>query len=331
MGDPHYESIVDWSHKGRACLIQQRGDEIRALLRLAFGSFCERRALEPFGFRSEDPLDEAVEWSVARFATGELDPERCTPTFRIFTEVRFWLAQKVGTRAYIRIMRTRVEARYADPPEVQREPNDEPGRSYEVLNAMHRRLARTLQHLAARTCSDLVGYWLGGTRRLRSAWFGWTATIEIEIENASASKKQRSFHVHDALFRYQCLHQGLVPDADGSAPTVAVRESMFRSCENQRPYRRPDEEVAPLLPAAHITGPRSVGKLRRAGLAAILGRLFALFDGDAKGEQETLERVFLRTSLSATTVHALDLERRDDLLTRVKSLPPAESLVPEEP
>jgi len=329
MGDPHYESIVDWSHEGRARLVEQRGDEIRALLRLAFGIFCDRRALEPFGFRGEDPIDEAVEWSVARFATGELDPERCTPTFRIFTEVRFWLAQKVGTIAYSRIMRTRAEIQHADPPEPSREPNDEPGRSHEVLDAMHRRLARTLQQLAARTCADLVGYWLGGTRRLRSAWFGWSATIELD--NANASKKQRSFHAHDAMFRYQCLHQGLIPDADGSPPTVAARESMFRSCENRPPYRRPDEEVALLLPAARVTGPRSVGKLRRAGLAAILGQLFAFFERDAKDEQEALERVFLRTSLSATTIHALDLERRDDLLTRVKSLPPAGSLVPEEP
>jgi hypothetical protein len=329
MGDPHYESIVDWSREGRARLVEQRGDEIRALLRLAFGSFCERRELGPFGFRGEDPLDEAVEWSVARFATSELDPKRCTPTFRIFTEVRFWLAQKVGAGAYSRIMRTHVEGRYADPPEGPRASNDEPGRSHEVLDAMHRHLATTLQQLAARTCADLVGYWLGGTRRLRSAWFGWNVTSEID--NASASKKQRSFHVHDAMFRYQCLHQGLIPDADGSAPTVAVRESMFRPCENRPPYRRPDDEIAPLLPAAHITGPRSVGKLRRAGLAAILGQLFLFFDRDAKDEQEILERVLLRRSLSATTVHALDLERRDDLLTRVKSLPPAESLIPEEP
>jgi hypothetical protein len=329
MGDPHYESIVDWSREGRAQLVEQRGDEIRALLWFAFGNFCERRELGPFGFRGEDPIEEAVEWSIRRFETGEFASERCTPTFRIFTEVRFWLAQKVGAKAYSRIMRTRAEDQHADPPEPPRESNDEPGRSHEVLDAMHRRLARTLQQLSARTCADLVGYWLGGTRRLRSAWFGWT--VITEVDNASASKKQRSFHAHDAMFRYQCLYQGLIPDADGSDPTVAVRESMFRPCENRPPYRRPDEEVAPLLPAARVTGPRSVGKLRRAGLAAILGQLFAFFDRDVKGEQETLERVFLRTSLSATTVHALDLERRDDLLTRVKSLPLAESLVPEEP
>jgi len=329
MGDPRYESIVDWSREGRALLVEQRGDEIRALLWLAFGSFCERRALEPFGFRGEDPLDEAVEWSVARFTTGALDPERCTRTFRIFTEVRFWLAQKVGAMAYRRIMWTRAEVQHNDPPEPPRESNDGPARSEGALDEMRTRLATTLQRLAARTCADLVGYWLGGTRRLRLAWFGWTATVELE--NVSASKKQRSFHVHDAMFRYQCLHQGLIPDADGSASTMAVRESMFRPCENRPPYRRPDEEVAPLLPAARITGPRSVGKLRRAGLAAILGQLFAFFDRDVKDEQETLERVFLRTSLSATTIHALDLERRDDLLLRVKSLPPADSLVPEEP
>jgi len=94
----------------------------------------------------------------SRFTTGELDPERCTPTFRIFTEVRFWLAYKVGATAYIWIMRTRAEVQHADP------------------------------------YSDLMGYWLGGTRRLRSIWFGWDANIELE----NASKKQRSFYVHDS-------------------------------------------------------------------------------------------------------------------------------------
>jgi hypothetical protein len=327
MGDLRYESIADWSREGRARLVEQRGHEIRALFQLAFWSFCERRELGPFGFHGEDPIEEAVEWSVARFATGDLDPRRCTPTFRIFTEVRFWLAQKVGTRAYHRIMRTRAEVQHADSLEVPRESNDGPARSEEVLDEMRRRLARTLHQLAARTCSALVAYWLSGTHRLRLEWFGWTATIELE----NASKKQRSFHVHDAMFRYQCLHQGLIPDADGSDHTVAVRESMFRSCENRPPYRRPDEEVAPLLPAARVTGPRSIGKLRRVGLAAILGQLFAFFDRVAKDEQEILERVLLRRSLSATTVHALDLERHNELLRRMKALPPAESLVSEEP
>jgi hypothetical protein len=66
-------------------------------------------------------------------------------------------------------------------------------------------------------------------------------------------------------------------------------------------------------------------------LAAILGQLFAFFDRVAKDEQEILERVLLRRSLSATTVHALDLERHNELLRRMKALPPAESLVSEEP
>lgn len=328
MTSPHYEPITDWSREGRARLVAQRVDEIRAFLLVAFRRFYDHRELEPFGFRGEDPLGEAVEWSIARFASGELDPRHCTPTFRIFTEVQFWLAQKVGKRAYNRIMWTRAEVPCADPPDVPREPSDEPLRSEEIRDEMHRHLARSLQQLAARTCADLVGYWLSGTVRLRSTWFGWGATIAIE--NASASKKQRSFHMYDALFRFQCLHQELVPEADGSAPIAAVRESMFRPCENRPPYRRPDEEVAPLLPAARITGPRSVGKLRRAGLAALLARLLAFVDQVGKNEHGTLERVFVRRSLSTTTAYALDLERQDDLLRRLKSLPPAESLVSEE-
>ncbi|HET7503074.1 MAG TPA: hypothetical protein VFK02_18765 [Kofleriaceae bacterium] len=327
MTSPHYEPITDWSREGRTRLVEQRGAEIRALLEIAFVKFYDHRDLEPFGFRGEDPLGEAVEWSVERFASGELDPRHCTPTFRIFTEVQFWLAQKVGKRAYKRIMWTRAEVPFTDPPDVPREPG-ELVRAEGILDEIHERLARSLQQLAARTCADLVGYWLSGTLRQRSAWFGWAATTAIE--NTSASKKQRSFHMHDALFRFQCLHQELVPDADGSALIAVVRESMFRPCENRPPYRRPDEEVAPLLPAAHITGPRSVGKLRRAGLATLLTQLLALVEQIANNEHGTLERVFLRTSLSATTAHALDLERRDDLLRRLKALPPAESLVSEE-
>lgn len=329
METSHYEPIADWSREARAHLVAQRGDEVRTLLRIAFMNFYEQGDLAPFGFRGEDPVEEAVEWSVSRFAAGDLDPRRCTTTFQIFTEARFWLTQKVGVKAYNRLRRIHARAETAEPALGSNEAGDELRRSTEVLDEMRERLARTLQQLAHCTCSDLVAYWLDGTHPLRAAWFGWTASLDLE--NASSSKKKRSFYVHDALFRYQCLHQQLVSETDSSVPTVAVRESMFRRCENRPPYRRPDASMAHLLPAASVTGPRSVSMLRHNGLAALLARLLSLLEHGARDEQDALERVFLRKSLSATTVHALDLERRDDLLTRVRALPSAESLISEEP
>jgi hypothetical protein len=315
-----YDSITDWSREGRARCADERGDEIRALLRFAFESFYEKQELSPFGFRGDDPIGEAVEWSVERFRTADLDPTRCTPTFRLFTEVRFWLAQKVGLQAYRRIMLARAAPQIVDPPDPVTNGDSEPRVAPEVLDDIGSRLVRTLRELNARTCADLVGYWLIGTRRLRSAWFGWRN--DGEVQNAAPSKKKHSFHVHDALFRFQCLHAALVAETGASIPVVVVRESMFRRCNNRPPYRRPDDVVAPVLPAGSVTGPRSIGKLRRVGLADLLTELLERLARPAFGMREELECLLLRRSLSATTVHALDLERRPDLLDRMRKLPP---------
>jgi len=329
MGRRQYEPIKDWSRAGRVRLVEERGDELRALLRLGFAAFYDGQDLAPFGFHGDDPVGDAVEWSIQRFCTADLDPTRCTPTFRLFTEARFWLAQKVGRKAYLRIMSTRAAAHRADPSASTANEDPEPRIAPEVLDDLRSRLGRTLQQLAARTCADLVGYWLRGMRRLLAEWFGWQG--DGEVETAAPSKKKHSFHVHDALFRFQCLHGALVPETGAPIPLVAVRESMFRACENRPPYRQPDEAVAPFLPGGSVTGPRSIGKLRRAGLADLLGKLLDRLARPAFDVREELEGVLLRRSLSSTTVHALDLERRPDLLDRMRNLPPMDAIELEEP
>ena len=323
MADRSYERIRDWSRDGRARLVEERGDEIRALLAVAFTTFFERHELGPFGFHDDEPMAQAVAWSVDRFRTADLDPRRLgEASFRIFTQPAFWLSQKVTVAGYRRVIRTPAGPPRTEP--AAEEPSDSsPGTSL-ALREFGAGIARSLRQLAARTCADLVGYWLRATGRVRADWFGWTG--DGEIASPAPSKKKRSFHAHDALFRFQCLHHALVDDGSAGAPTIAVRESMFRSCNNRPPYRRPDPEVAPLLPAGSVTGPRSVGMHRRAGLAVLVVRLVQRLELPAGSEHAGLERAFLRRSLSATTIHALDLERRPDVAERLAALARADEL-----
>jgi hypothetical protein len=101
-GCPGYESIEDFGVEARTRLVDTRGDEIRLLLDSAFSDFVDAEpdvSLAAFGFHGDDPIVDAVRWAMDRFASADLDVSRIHPgsrSFRIFTEVRFWLAQKAG-------------------------------------------------------------------------------------------------------------------------------------------------------------------------------------------------------------------------------------------
>ncbi len=61
-----YELIEDFSAAARKRLVEARGDELRALLDLAFSNLPDV-SLAAFGFRGDDPIADAVSWAVDRF------------------------------------------------------------------------------------------------------------------------------------------------------------------------------------------------------------------------------------------------------------------------
>ena len=72
-------------------------------------------------FRDADPVEEAADSCIARFSEGNMDPLKLhsgSRSWRLFTEVRFWLAQRVGARALPAVMKRATRHRaglVADP------------------------------------------------------------------------------------------------------------------------------------------------------------------------------------------------------------------------
>ncbi|TKC96483.1 hypothetical protein [Polyangium fumosum] len=170
-----YDPIDDWTPEGRRRLVEARGDEIRALLDLAFTDFVETHevGLSSFGFRGDDPVSEAVEWSMKRFVDADIDPAYLHPgsrSLRLFTEARFWLHQKVGREGYGRLL---AAPRSPEVPREEAHGGEGDGLDPGAVEEFGKTLAATLRTLGHRTCADLAGFWLEATRTLRRAWFGW--------------------------------------------------------------------------------------------------------------------------------------------------------------
>lgn len=323
--DPHYLAISDWSTPGRAALLAGYEEEARALLDHAFTDFADSHGLAPFGFRGDDPVAEATEWCLERFRSAALSAEQipsAVQSFRIFTQVRFWLCQKVGRENYQRILGRETAARGAAASE--RESAGGPSRA--LLNDCLARLAHTLRALHRRTCSDLVTYWLQGTAALRREWFGWRDPAAPAL--AVLSKKEKSYYVYHALFRFQCLYHQLL-DEDQDTAAVVAKRAFFCPCGNHPPYRCPDSEVAQVLPA-ESAGRWALARLRRAGAAALLRRLLQRGAQPGLATADRLDWVLLRRSLCATTLHALDLEAEEDLKMQLRLLPEEDIVFTEE-
>ncbi len=316
-----YDPIEDWTVEGRRRLVETRGDEIRALLDLAFTDFVDSQGvgLSAYGFYQEDPVGEAVEWTMDRFMTAEIDPSRLHPgsrSFRLFTEARFWLHQKVGRNGYARIQFGSVGS-YAQHAKDDKQQGIEPesALAHEKVQAFGRRLAITLRTLRHNTCADLVGFWLGATKTLRREWFGWRETGEISTEAGGLSKKQRSFYGHDAMFRFLCFLHELV-SSNASAPAkLALRSTTLSPCENSPPYRVPDRAIVANFVASGVKGSRDVAHLRKEGARQCVRDCLALAssnDFDVSNEGFSVE--LTRRSLGPTTLHALGIE--DDAILR---------------
>jgi hypothetical protein len=318
--DPEkYEPIEDFSREGRQRLVEERGDEIRLLLEEAFTAFLDAEpdiGLAAFGFRGDDLVSVAVEWAATRFATGDLDPAKLSNgscSFRLFTEVRFWLSQKAGRQGYHHILAAAKRARSAAPPEELPAAGADP--KPDVLD-FGRALAGTLPSFHERTCADLVGYWLEGTKRLRRDWFAWHARGELSEAAERSSKKQRSIRTHDAMFRFLCCFLRLVPAASKAAADLALEFTSLSGCPNRPPYRVPDRDVCGKLARFGVRGPRQVSAFRKQGARSFLHRCLDRAHADIDTARGRRTSALTRKSLSPTTLHALEIE--DDVALRAR-------------
>ncbi|WP_437878396.1 hypothetical protein [Sorangium sp. So ce513] len=315
-----YEPIEDFSREGRRRLVEERGEEIRLLLDKAFTEFLDAEpdvSLAAFSFRGDDPVSEAVEWAVTRFATADLDPAKLSNgsrSFRLFTEVRFWLSQKAGRPGYDRLLAAAKRAPDAAPP--QKNAAAGADANPEVLDFV-RALADALPSFQARTCADLVGYWLEGTKRLRRDWFGWHDRGELSEAAERRSKKQRSIHTHDAMFRFLCCFLELIPAASSAAADLALELTCLSGCPDIPPYRVPDRHVCGELARFGVRGPRQVSALRKEGARSFLHRCLDRACADLDTVRGRVTSALARKSLSATTLHALEIENDTALRARL--------------
>lgn len=295
------------------------------LLDDAFSRFADTEPLTPFRFLPAedpgDPITAAVEWCVERFSTGNIDPNLLHPdsrSFRLFTEVKFWLCQKVGRVACQRILRTgrqRIEhERDVYPPaERQVDSTEQTARESAIMD-LQRQLAVALRELGHCTCPDLVGFWLLATAKLRREWFGWSDAGEVSEAAEALRKKSRSLAHHDALFRFLCCYHRLPKEPDLGGELAYA--TLFRRCLNIFPYRCSDEQVLRAVPGAQHMGKHERRRLLRVGTSAWLRALIQWMTRAASSQdpKDRMEWVLGKQSLSATTLHALDLDGDSNLV-----------------
>jgi hypothetical protein len=319
--------ITDWSKEGRASLVREHREVVALLLRHSLAQvakpYGEQALLDAFRFET---LDDAVDWCLERFATGTLEPGKLSPpsrSWRLFTQARFWLSQREGAAGFQRKMQELEAALWRDSARTEpAEPGVAPAPDLDVQRLVER-LTRTLSELLARTCPDLVTWWLRATEELRSLWF------ELPIPEPAhepPSKKDRSLRVHDALFRFACLfRKPLLQGKDMAPAQLAVREWLFSPCRNEPPYRRTEEEIAAALPLTVPKEKRAIQRLRREGVSALIHQLLSHLDTPVEPADAValLEWTLLRMSVTRTTLvtFSLDEGSSPELERRIEELP----------
>jgi hypothetical protein len=327
-----YLPITDTSLDGRRVLIEEHGVQIRLLLDATFLRFFEENTLAPFGFRTDTPVNEAVDWVVDRFtdANFDMDTYGVKKSTQLFTHLHFWLTQKVGKQAYKACMaRAKNQAEYED----DRTPHEDTNIKHlesgvpeqtEALEQLKRRLGGASERLRKMTCSDLVGFWLWGTEKVRSRLLGWGEQADISEQGLERSKKEQSFYRYDARFRFVVLLLDVLPDPENSQAEAAVVVQMFKPCANTPSYMRSNEAVGDEIGER----PRQVGVLRKKGLRDLLDTCISKTAHDSKAPADILPiqrliQVFVGESLGPTTlsVYQLDSKKDDSLKRKISKLP----------
>ncbi|AKI98651.1 hypothetical protein ATI61_10651 [Archangium gephyra] len=333
--EQRYPEITDWSKEGRARLVMEHRPVLSEMLRHSLEQVAEPYGVEAllraFGFST---LEDAVDWSLQAFIERELELTRIPRSWKLFTQPRFWLAQRTGLPGFRRKMaelealRRRGQHVSEAQPTLSDDAAEKPRVEEELeQQRLRERLIATLRLLRDRTCASLVLWWLRATDGLRTGWFDPPVP---PVREDDLSKKARSLITHDALFRFQCLHRQLVQE-DGSSGLAhqVVREWLFRPCGDTPPYRRDDAEVARSLPEGAPRQTRALHHLRRQGVTALLEKLIDAAGVPPAGDEvETLfEWTLLTHSVTRTTLTTFKLDEgaMPELARRIDSLPVREA------
>lgn len=318
-----HEPIIDWSREGRARLVQEQGDRMRALLEEAFETFLDDRGvgLAAFRFRTDDPVAEAVEWCVERFQSADIDPDQLhhgSSSWRLFTEVSFWLSQRETAAGYRRALAHRKEGSdVEEAPSTDESPETVATRDIDARR-VRERIIDGVSALRDTCCAALVGWWLIGSARQRRVWFAnddlvdeWNAALTADHGRTS---KERSFHIADALFRYLALFAGLVR-RDGDESHRACVQTWFDRCHDEPPYEAPRAAVRAALGGLPS---RQMTTLRHDGVTTLIRRCVALTDRSWL-EVDPLVNALSQSSLRLSLLHRFKIED-DDLEARIRSL-----------
>ena len=318
--------IDDWTPEARRTLLAAHEDAIRATLEAAFTEYADEHDLAPFGYHADDPVLEAVDDCVQRFASDRtIHPSRLDPedrSFRLFTRPKWWLAQKVGAQAYRRIRGQRPQAtgdaiEHVEAGHTRRRPDFGP-----PLDAFKSRLASTLRELSSRTCHDVVLFWLTATAKLRTAWFGAGPALPPEPAALhGASPKTRSFRLHGALFRFAVVHVGDFVSRESEATGRALAATLLSPCLNAPPYRVPDSTVALEWTASGVpSSEREVSELRKRGSGRELHALLSKLASTPDDVQARFDWIIVHSACTPTTLHALGIAGRGDLPSLIKQI-----------
>ena len=303
--------ITDWSPEGR--LVTASDPMMRLLLDEAFTRFDEEDPIpwKDFGFRSDDPIPEAVDWCVQRFAgVNELDPALVPPelrSFRLFTQAGWWLSQKVTTQGFLGIMARRRRADGGE--DIERIPAPDPADDGHegdeaAIESFVSGLGATLKAFFRGTCDDLVAYWFDGTKHLRQA-LGHT----LSAPTPDDLPNKQSLYRFDAMFRFWQLH---MPGELGAPWRCVLELTMLTACDNAPPYRVPDKVVSQQL--RNDDGPREVGRARKTACAKLVVEFAQRRSGEGQPSlSDRLAAEFTRAFLKPTLLHALEIQGHTEI------------------
>jgi hypothetical protein len=298
---PTLETPIDFDHGARMQLVADHRAQIETLLAGGFDLLeNEGISLQRFGFPST--LD-AVDWAINRFATGQFDPSKLkTRTWRLFSQGRFWLAQKIGMLAYKRIV---AELKSA-PLRTETAPSashSETAVSTEEHEELIRVTGKTLGQLNALVrAPGLIADWLSGTERLRRWWL-FPAPESPEQIIPARHKKDRSFRMHDAMFRFQCVaHDLLGPDQDEERQIVLAW--LFSPAGNVPPFRVED--------LTRFGNTPTVQGLRREGIMLMLMTIAAELRDPAHSLWLLFRQAHGAFGIKSTTLNVFSLDNKGD-------------------
>lgn len=308
-----YLPITDWSKEGRRALVAAHEQKIKLYLDEAFTTFLDNptSSLEHFGFgKKNDAISEAVNFCLDRFVNGDIDPQKLHAhdrSFRLFTRVHFWLAQKVGAQAFSRLIRPQRHIDYSDE---QHSPIETHKGSVEMFIGD---LACAMPCFQKRNNNVMVQAWLEGASKLLTICTGAKAQQDAPLPGSS---KARSMLIADALFRFLNVYfKAFTPAQLEKHPSRPIYDQCTCSpFDNDKNHRRDDRAVAKNM----NINTRDVTQHRKDAVLSYMDDYLTLLD-----ERRDLETALIKHSLRVSILHVHRIED-EDYKTRLRALKQAD-------